>query len=65
MNKLLSKFLFAQKITAGLPSLARLLWNSKLLRWSKTGFVKAGSASLPVCFRMRYQLGRRNLFLRT
>jgi len=45
MSQLLNKPFFAGKITAGLPSFARLIWHSKKLRWSKTGFFKGKPCS--------------------
>lgn len=65
MNQLINKILFASKITAGLPSFVSLLWHSKKLRWSKTGFIKAKPTSRPVCIKINQQDTERELFLRT
>lgn len=65
MNKVLHKLSFAVDITTGLSSLLRLLWNSKKLRWSKTGFVKAYSREILCAIRIEHTLGKRNLYLRT
>ena len=65
MNKVLHKLSFVFAITNGLPSIARLLWHSKLLRWSKTGFVKVGSPTAQTAITIRHPLGSRLVNLRT
>ncbi len=65
MNKVLHKIAFAVDITTGLPSLLRLLWSSKKLRWSKTGFVKARSSESLSTISIEHSLGKRSLYLRT
>lgn len=65
MNKVLHKLSFAVHITAGLPSLLRLLWHSKKLRWSKSGFVKARSREAMAAIDIQHSLGKRTIYLRT
>ncbi len=65
MNRVLHKLIFAVDITTGLSSLFRLLWNSKKLRWSKTGFIKASSGEACFSIHIEHSLGDRRLYLRT
>ena len=65
MNKVLHKLTFAFGITAGLPSLLLLLWNSKKLRWSKSGVIKALPGEAMVAINIQHPLGIRTLCLRT
>jgi FkbM family methyltransferase len=65
MNKVLRKLSFAIHITAGIPSLLRLLWHSKKLRWSKTGFIKPHTRQAQCSISIEHTLGKRQLYLRT
>lgn len=65
MNKVLHKISFVHHITAGLPSFVRLLWSSKKLRWSKTGFVKVPTQVEETVIHLQHPLGERALHLRT
>lgn len=65
MSAFIKKILFVRSITAGLPSFARLIWNSKKLRWSKTGFIKASFSSKHTCIQLNQLHKKRALFLRT
>jgi len=65
MNKVLHKLFFAIDITTSFPSLLRLLWNSKKLRWSKSGFVKASSREAVAAIDIQHSPGKRTIYLRT
>lgn len=65
MNQQLKRLLFSWKITAGIPSFVRLLWHSKKLRWSKTGFLKANLSAAPAIIEIKWPLQNRKLLLRT
>jgi len=65
MNQQIKRLLFARKITAGIPSFVRLLWHSKKLRWSKTGFLKADPSAAPAIIPIQLTGKKKELLLRT